>query len=174
VKLCVFSVYLCGKFFSWQKQKKQNLARMDFDSLMRLRNQVDEALIGYRSTLEKQLEALGSSVASFTFICMSHRPGIRYWPLALIASWSPSSGRQKPLENLRIINLQENLHINFHVLIPWTIVLTSLGFVPLRGEMTGPQHYWREKFWRMKDMEHMAGSVTHVLSRQVSLGPFLI
>ena len=29
-----------------------------------LRNQVDEALTGYRSTLERQLEALGSSVAS--------------------------------------------------------------------------------------------------------------
>ena len=31
---------------------------------MALRNQVDEALTGYRSTLERQLEALGSSVAS--------------------------------------------------------------------------------------------------------------
>lgn len=31
---------------------------------MDLRNQVDEALSGYRSTLERQLEALGSSVAS--------------------------------------------------------------------------------------------------------------
>jgi DNA-binding protein H-NS len=48
-----------------RKQKKQNLAGMDFDSLMNLRNQVDEALTGYRSTLERQLEALGSSVASF-------------------------------------------------------------------------------------------------------------
>jgi DNA-binding protein H-NS len=38
---------------------------MDFDSLMNLRGQVDEALTGFRSTLEKQLEALGSSVASF-------------------------------------------------------------------------------------------------------------
>jgi hypothetical protein len=31
---------------------------------MDLRDQVDEALTGYRSTLERQLEALGSSVAS--------------------------------------------------------------------------------------------------------------
>jgi DNA-binding protein H-NS len=48
-----------------RKQRKQNLTGLDFDSLMELRNQVDEALTGYRSTLEKQLEALGSSVASF-------------------------------------------------------------------------------------------------------------
>ena len=48
-----------------RKQKKHNLAGLDFQGLMDLRNQVDEALTGYRSTLEKQLEALGSSVASF-------------------------------------------------------------------------------------------------------------
>src|SRR5258708_20315238 len=47
-----------------RKQKKQNLTGLDFDALMALRNQVDEALTGYRSTLERQLEALGSSVAS--------------------------------------------------------------------------------------------------------------
>ena len=47
-----------------RKQRKQNLTGLDFDSLMELRNQVDEALTGYRSTLERQLEALGSSVAS--------------------------------------------------------------------------------------------------------------
>ena len=47
-----------------RKQRKQNLTGLDFDSLMNLRNQVDEALTGYRSTLERQLEALGSSVAS--------------------------------------------------------------------------------------------------------------
>jgi DNA-binding protein H-NS len=47
-----------------RKQRKQNLTGLDFDSLMALRNQVDEALTGYRSTLERQLEALGSSVAS--------------------------------------------------------------------------------------------------------------
>jgi DNA-binding protein H-NS len=46
------------------KRRKQNLTGLDFDSLMNLRNQVDEALTGYRSTLERQLEALGSSVAS--------------------------------------------------------------------------------------------------------------
>ena len=57
---------------SWQKNaknsrkkaKKHNLAGLDFQGLMDLRSQVDEALTGYRSTLERQLEALGSSVAS--------------------------------------------------------------------------------------------------------------
>ena len=48
-----------------RKQRKQNLTGLDFEGLMNLRNQVDEALTGYRSTLERQLEALGSSVASF-------------------------------------------------------------------------------------------------------------
>ena len=48
-----------------KKWKKHNLAGLDFQGLMDLRSQVDEALTGYRSTLEKQLEALGSSVASF-------------------------------------------------------------------------------------------------------------
>ena len=48
-----------------RKQRKHNLTGLDFDALMALRNQVDEALTGYRSTLERQLEALGSSVASF-------------------------------------------------------------------------------------------------------------
>jgi DNA-binding protein H-NS len=47
-----------------KKRKKQNLAGMDFQGLMDLRDQVDEALTGYRSTLERQLEALGSSVGS--------------------------------------------------------------------------------------------------------------
>jgi DNA-binding protein H-NS len=47
-----------------RKQRRRNLTGLDFDSLMDLRNQVDEALTGYRSTLERQLEALGSSVAS--------------------------------------------------------------------------------------------------------------
>jgi DNA-binding protein H-NS len=46
------------------KRRKHNLAGMDFQSLLDLRNQVDEALTGYRSTLERQLAALGSSVAS--------------------------------------------------------------------------------------------------------------
>src|SRR4029077_18057129 len=48
-----------------RKQRKHNLTGLNFESLMDLRNQVDEALTGYRSTLERQLEALGSSVASF-------------------------------------------------------------------------------------------------------------
>ena len=47
-----------------KKQRKHNLTGLNFESLMDLRNQVDEALSGYRSTLERQLEALGSSVAS--------------------------------------------------------------------------------------------------------------
>jgi DNA-binding protein H-NS len=47
-----------------RKQRKRNLTGLDFDALMALRNQVDEALTGYRSTLERQLAALGSSVAS--------------------------------------------------------------------------------------------------------------
>ena len=47
-----------------RKQRKSNLTGLNFESLMDLRNQVDEALSGYRSTLERQLEALGSSVAS--------------------------------------------------------------------------------------------------------------
>jgi DNA-binding protein H-NS len=44
-------------------EKRHNLAGLDFQGLMDLRSQVDEALTGYRSTLERQLEALGSSVA---------------------------------------------------------------------------------------------------------------
>ena len=48
-----------------KKRKKQNLAGLDFQGLMDLREEVEDALSGYRSTLEKQLEALGSSVASF-------------------------------------------------------------------------------------------------------------
>ena len=47
-----------------RKQRKHNLTGLNFESLMDLRNQVDEALSGYRSTLERQLESLGSSVAS--------------------------------------------------------------------------------------------------------------
>jgi DNA-binding protein H-NS len=47
-----------------RKQKTRNLTGLDFDALMALRSQVDEALTGYRSTLERQLAALGSSVAS--------------------------------------------------------------------------------------------------------------
>jgi DNA-binding protein H-NS len=46
------------------KTRKHNLTGMDFQSLMDLRDQVDEALSGFRSTLERQLEALGGSVAA--------------------------------------------------------------------------------------------------------------
>jgi DNA-binding protein H-NS len=48
-----------------RKQKKHNLTGLDFDSLVALRDQVDEAMSGYRSTLERQLAALGGSVAEF-------------------------------------------------------------------------------------------------------------
>jgi len=37
---------------------------MDFQALLYLRGQVDKALSDFRTTLERQLEALGSSVAS--------------------------------------------------------------------------------------------------------------
>jgi len=47
-----------------KKRKKHYLAGLDFQGLMDLRDQVDEALTGYRSTLERQLEALGRPVAS--------------------------------------------------------------------------------------------------------------
>jgi DNA-binding protein H-NS len=47
-----------------KKRRKQNLAGMDFESLVNLRKQVESALSGHRATLEKQLEALGSAVAS--------------------------------------------------------------------------------------------------------------
>jgi DNA-binding protein H-NS len=43
---------------------KPNLSKMDFESLVNLRQQVEERLHEYRATLEKQLEALGSSIAS--------------------------------------------------------------------------------------------------------------
>ena len=44
---------------------KVNLSRMDVQALIDLRNQVEDALFSQRSTLERQLEALGSSVVSF-------------------------------------------------------------------------------------------------------------
>ena len=44
---------------------KPNLSRMDFDFLVKLREEVENALISHRSTLERQLAALGGSVASF-------------------------------------------------------------------------------------------------------------
>jgi DNA-binding protein H-NS len=48
-----------------RKRKKQNLAGMNLDELMSLRGQIDTALSGHRSTLEKQLASLGGSVTSF-------------------------------------------------------------------------------------------------------------
>jgi len=45
-----------------KKRKKQNLAGMDFASLVNLRTQVESALSGHRTTLEKQLAALGGSI----------------------------------------------------------------------------------------------------------------
>jgi DNA-binding protein H-NS len=38
---------------------------MDFESLVNLRQRVEEALLSHRATIEKQLAALGGSVASF-------------------------------------------------------------------------------------------------------------
>jgi DNA-binding protein H-NS len=46
------------------KRKRQNLSGMDFQELMSLRSQIDEALAGHRSTLEQQLASLGGSVGS--------------------------------------------------------------------------------------------------------------
>jgi DNA-binding protein H-NS len=60
---------------SARKQKKQNLAGMDFDELMNLRGQVDEALSGHRSDLERQLAALGRSVRSFGGSALRERRG---------------------------------------------------------------------------------------------------
>jgi hypothetical protein len=46
-----------------KKRKKQNLGGMDFQGLMDLRDQVENALSGYRSTLEEQLASIGDSIA---------------------------------------------------------------------------------------------------------------
>ena len=43
---------------------KPNLSRMDFESLVKLREQVEDELVSRRATIEKQLAALGSSTAS--------------------------------------------------------------------------------------------------------------
>jgi DNA-binding protein H-NS len=43
---------------------KPNLSRMDFESLISLRQQVEERLHDQRATIEKQLAALGTSIAS--------------------------------------------------------------------------------------------------------------
>jgi DNA-binding protein H-NS len=47
-----------------RKQRKHNLAGMDFQGLMDLREEVESALSGYRSTLEEQLASIGGSIAS--------------------------------------------------------------------------------------------------------------
>jgi hypothetical protein len=46
------------------KRRKQNLSGMDFESLVKLREQVENALVSRRATLEKQLAALGGSITS--------------------------------------------------------------------------------------------------------------
>jgi DNA-binding protein H-NS len=46
------------------RSKATKLAGMDFQSLMNLREQVESALSGYRSTLEQQLASIGGSTAS--------------------------------------------------------------------------------------------------------------
>ena len=43
---------------------KINLSRMDVQALIDLRKQIEATLVSQRSTLERQLEALGSSIAS--------------------------------------------------------------------------------------------------------------
>jgi DNA-binding protein H-NS len=44
--------------------KRTNLAGMNFESLMELKEQVEDALSGYRTTLENQLASIGGSIAS--------------------------------------------------------------------------------------------------------------
>jgi DNA-binding protein H-NS len=46
------------------KRAKRNLTGMSVEALMELREQVDTALSGFRSTLERQLASLGGSIAS--------------------------------------------------------------------------------------------------------------
>jgi DNA-binding protein H-NS len=46
------------------KRRKRNLSGMDFESLVKLRQQVEERLHDHRATIEKQLEALGTSFVS--------------------------------------------------------------------------------------------------------------
>ena len=43
---------------------KVNLSRMDVQALLDLRKQIEDTLVSQRTKLEKQLEALGSSIAS--------------------------------------------------------------------------------------------------------------
>ena len=42
---------------------KINLSRMDVHALVDLRKQIEDALVSQRSTLERQLAALGGSIA---------------------------------------------------------------------------------------------------------------
>jgi DNA-binding protein H-NS len=46
------------------KRRKTKLGGMDFQSLLDLRDQVESALAGYRSTLEEQLASIGGSIAT--------------------------------------------------------------------------------------------------------------
>ena len=43
---------------------KINLSRMDVQELIDLRKQIEDTLVSQRSTIERQLEALGGSIAS--------------------------------------------------------------------------------------------------------------
>ena len=43
---------------------KINLSRMDVKALINLRKQIEDTLVSQRSTIERQLEALGGSIAS--------------------------------------------------------------------------------------------------------------
>ena len=43
---------------------KINLSRMDVQALIDLREQIEDTLVSQRATLERQLEALGGSIAS--------------------------------------------------------------------------------------------------------------
>jgi DNA-binding protein H-NS len=52
------------KYLERISMAKMNLSRLDFDELMGLRDQVEQALVSHRGTLEKQLERLGGSFAS--------------------------------------------------------------------------------------------------------------
>ena len=79
-----------------RKQRKQNLTGLNFESLMDLRNQVDEALSGYRSTLERQLEALGSSVASLGGKVARRMRGSMLKGMKVAPKYRDSSGNSFP------------------------------------------------------------------------------
>lgn len=46
------------------KRRKHNLASLDFEELLDLRKKVESALIGFRGTLERQLESLGGAITT--------------------------------------------------------------------------------------------------------------